>query len=73
MGLEFITKKWTGISWLLELDIEKGYDSIDQNIPKSSIERRMEDPGFMLLLDRLSEASLMEGERGRPNLNEGVP
>lgn len=29
MGLEFITKKWTGISWLLELDIEKGYDSID--------------------------------------------
>ena len=29
MGLEFVTKKWTGISWLLELDIEKGYDSID--------------------------------------------
>lgn len=58
---------------MLELDIEKGYDYIDQNIPKSSIERRMEDPGFMLLSDRLSEASPMGGERGRPNPNEGVP
>lgn len=33
----------------------------------------MEDSGFMLLLDCLSEASLMEGERRRPSPNERIP
>ncbi|KAH6555403.1 hypothetical protein KP509_1Z258200 [Ceratopteris richardii] len=33
----------------------------------------MEDDGFMLLLDRLSEASLMEGEWRKPSPKKRVP
>ena len=72
-ALDNIRKKWTGISWLLEFDIRKCYDTIDREILTTLLGRQIRDPRLLKLIERLLESGLVGAERGGPSGLEGVP
>lgn len=72
-ALESIRRNWTGISWFLEFDVEKCYDSIDQKRLISILKEDIEDQRFMDLIFKLFNAGVIGwNESEGPDLGEGI-
>lgn len=59
-ALEEIRRTWTGASWLVEVDVESFFDSIDHRFLLDLIERRVEDKRFLRLLRSMLKAGYVE-------------
>src|SRR3546814_1895769 len=45
-ALEEIRKTWTGVKWLIEVDVRGFFDNIDHDILLGLLARRIDDPVF---------------------------
>jgi group II intron reverse transcriptase/maturase len=66
-------RKWTGVEWFIEYDIEKCYDTISREILINILKEQIEDQGFFGLLNKMFKARIVGLELGGPKGNEGVP
>ena len=55
-ALESINKKWAGISWFLEFDVEKCYDKIDRHRLVNILKENIDDSRFIDLIYKLFNA-----------------
>jgi retron-type reverse transcriptase len=58
-ALESIRINWTGISWFLEFDVEKYYDSIDRHRLVSILKEDIDDQRFIDLVFKLFNAGVV--------------
>ena len=49
-ALEEIRKTWTGVKWLIEVDVRGFFDNIDHDILLGLLARRIDDPVFIDLI-----------------------
>ena len=72
-ALENIRLNWTGISWFLEFDVEKCYDSIDRHRLVSILKEDIEDQRFFDLIFKLFNAGVIGWKEGLgPDPSEGL-
>ena len=72
-ALESIRMNWTGISWFLEFDVEKCYDSIDRQRLVSILKEKINDQRFIDLIFKLFNAGIIGWKEGLgPDPSEGV-
>jgi len=72
-ALESIRMNWTGISWFLEFDVEKCYDSIDRHRLVSMLKEDINDQRFLDLIFKLFNAGVIGWKEGLgPDPSEGV-
>jgi retron-type reverse transcriptase len=71
-ALEKIHMNWTGISWFLEFDVEKCFDSIDRHRLISILKEDILDQWFFDLIFKLFNAGMIGWREGGPNHSEGV-
>lgn len=72
-ALESIRMNWTGISWFLEFDVEKCYDSINRKRLVSILKEDIEDQRFMDLISKLFNVGVLGWNEGEgPDPGEGI-
>jgi len=72
-ALEMIRMNWTGISWFLEFDVEKCYDTIDRHRLVSILKEEIEDQRFIDLIFKLFNAGVIGWKEGLgPDPSKGV-
>ena len=72
-ALESIRMNWTGISWFLEFDVEKCYDSIDRHRLVSILKEDINDQRFIGLIFKLFNAGVIGWKEGLgPDPSQGV-
>lgn len=63
-ALESIRMNWTGISWFLEFDVEKCYDTIDRHRLVSILKEKINDQRFIDLIFKLFNAGIVGWKEG---------
>lgn len=53
-------QKWTGTKWFIEGDIKGCYDHIDHQLLMKILERKIQDPSLLKLIEQLLKAGYME-------------
>jgi group II intron reverse transcriptase/maturase len=53
-------ERWDGVKWLLDVDIQSFYDTIDHNILITLLEKRIDDRRFINLIKAMLKAGYME-------------
>jgi len=59
-ALEEIRKVWTGVKWLIEVDVRGFFDNIDHEILLGLLARRIDDPRFIGLIGTMLRAGCMD-------------
>lgn len=59
-ALEEIRHTWTGVKWLVEVDVRGFFDNIDHDILLELLSRRIDDPVFVNLIGTMLKAGCME-------------
>ncbi|QUM74709.1 reverse transcriptase/maturase family protein [Sphingopyxis granuli] len=59
-ALEEIRKTWTGVKWLIEVDVRGFFDNIDHDILLGLLARRIDDPLFIGLIGTMLKAGCMD-------------
>jgi RNA-directed DNA polymerase len=59
-ALEEIRKTWTGVKWLIEVDVRGFFDNIDHDILLGLLARRIDDPVFIDLIGTMLKAGCMD-------------
>src|SRR3546814_2763492 len=59
-ALEEIRKTWTGVKWLIEVDVRGFFDNIDHDILPGLLARRIDDPVFIGLIGTMLKAGCMD-------------
>jgi retron-type reverse transcriptase len=58
--LEEIRNTWTGVKWLIEVDVREFFDNIDHDILLRLLERRIDDPRFIGLIGQMLKAGCLD-------------
>jgi hypothetical protein len=58
-ALESIRMNWTGISWFLEMDVEKCYDTIDRHRLIAILKEKIDDQIFIDLIFKLFDVGII--------------
>jgi len=61
-----------GYDWVVDLDVERFFDRVVHDVLRSRLERRIEDPRVLKLIDRYLKSGVMIGVMLEPT-EEGVP
>ena len=59
-ALEGIRNNWTGVKWLIEVDVRGFFDNIDHDILLKLIARRIDDPRFVGLIEQMLKAGCLD-------------
>jgi RNA-directed DNA polymerase len=59
-ALEEIRHTWTGVKWLIEVDVRGFFDNIDHEILLMLLSRRIDDPLFVGLIEAMLKAGCMD-------------
>jgi len=59
-ALEGIRDNWTGVKWLIEVDVRGFFDNIDHDILLKLIARRIDDPRFVGLIEQMLKAGCLD-------------
>ena len=59
-ALEEIRNTWTGVKWLIEVDVRGFFDNIDHDILLGLLARRIDDPVFIGLIGTMLKAGCMD-------------
>lgn len=59
-ALEEIRNTWTGVKWLIEVDVRGFFDNIDHDILLMPLSRRIDDPLFVGLIEAMLKAGCMD-------------
>jgi retron-type reverse transcriptase len=59
-ALDDIRKVWTGVRWLINVDVASYFDNIDHQIMVSLIEQRIDDQRFIKLIKSMLSAGYLE-------------
>ena len=60
MALDDIQRTWTGVKWMVEVDIEGYFDNIDQAILLKLLEKKIDDRRFLALIKAMLRAGYVE-------------
>lgn len=60
LALNEIRKTWSGIKWVVDMDISGFYDNVDHPKLISLLEKKIDDPKFIKLIKQLLSAGVME-------------
>merc|ERR1712060_881123 len=63
-ALESIRMNWTGISWFLEFNVDKCYDTMDRHRLVSILKEEIDDQRFVDLIFKLFNASVIGWKKG---------
>lgn len=58
-ALDEIRKGWTGVKWLVEVDVRGFFDNIDHDVLLKLLSRRIDDPVFIGLIEKMLKAGCM--------------
>lgn len=72
-ALREIQRKWSGVSWFLEGDIQSCFDDIDHEILVEIIKRKVKDQRFINLIWKILKAGYMDLKRIRHDSLAGTP
>jgi RNA-directed DNA polymerase len=59
-ALESIRHTWTGVKWLLEVDVQSFFDTIDHDILIRLLEKKIDDRRFITLIKAMLKAGYVE-------------
>src|SRR5690606_31255304 len=59
-ALEHIKDTWTGVKWLVDVDVVGFFDNIDHGILIDLLERKIDDKRFIRLIEGMLKAGYME-------------
>jgi RNA-directed DNA polymerase len=59
-ALNLIKKTWTGCKWLIEVDVRGFFDNIDHDVLLGLLKKRIDDHGFIALIEGMLKAGYME-------------
>lgn len=59
-ALDHVRAVWTGVKWLVEVDIKGYFDNIDHTVLLELLKRRIEDERFLALISDMLEAGFLE-------------
>lgn len=59
-ALEAIRDTWTGVKWLIEVDVRGFFDNIDHDILLRLLARRIDDPRFIGLIEQMLKAGCLD-------------
>ena len=59
-ALEEIRNTWTGVKWLIEVDVRGFFDNIDHDVLLGLLARRIDDPVFIDLIGTMLKAGCMD-------------
>jgi group II intron reverse transcriptase/maturase len=59
-ALEEIRNTWTGMKWLIEVDVRGFFDNIDHDILLQLLERRIDDPRFVGVIKDMLQAGCLD-------------
>ncbi|WP_231565382.1 reverse transcriptase domain-containing protein [Sphingomonas sp. Ant H11] len=59
-ALEEIRNTWTGMKWLIEVDVRGFFDNIDHDILLRLLSKRIDDPRFIGLIEKMLKAGVMD-------------
>ena len=71
-ALDEIQNVWTGVKWLIEVDVKSFFDNIDHQILLDQIRKRVDDDKLLRLIGRMLKAGIMENWSFTPSLS-GTP
>ncbi len=60
-ALEHVKAVWTGVKWLVDVDVAGFFDNIDHDILIKLLRRRIDDDKFVNLIGKMLKAGVMEG------------
>jgi len=72
-ALRDIQQKWSGVTWLIEGDIQSCFDEIDHHILVSIIRKKIEDERFIGLIWRFLKAGYQDLDGKRKDSFAGTP
>jgi len=59
-ALEEIRRTWTGVKWLIEVDVRGFFDNIDHDILLKLLSRRIDDPKFVGVIEAMLKAGCLD-------------
>lgn len=59
-ALDHIKSEWTGVKWLVEVDIKGYFDNIDHTVLLNLLRKHIEDRKFLSLIDSMLKAGFLE-------------
>lgn len=59
-ALEQIQHAWTGVKWLIEIDIEKFFDTVNHKIMVNLLKNKIRDKGFLQLIKAMLKAGYLQ-------------
>jgi len=59
-ALEEVRNTWTGMKWLIEVDVRGFFDNIDHDILLQLLERRIDDPRFVGVIKGMLQAGCLD-------------
>ncbi len=71
-ALEKIHRTWTGVKWLVEIDVVGFFDNVDHDILLDLLRKRIDDERFIRLIARMLTAGYMEDWTFHPTFS-GTP
>lgn len=71
-ALEQISNIWTGVKWIVEVDIKGYFDNIDHSVLLNVMSRRIEDREFLNLISSMLKAGFLEDWKFY-NTHSGTP
>jgi len=58
-----VKQKWTGMKWIVNMDIKGYFDNIDHDVMVNILARRIDDPRFLALIRSMLKAGYVEDWR----------
>ncbi|WP_241557470.1 reverse transcriptase/maturase family protein [Croceibacterium ferulae] len=71
-ALEHVKVAWTGVKWLVDVDVSAFFDDIDHDILLTLLRKRIDDEKFVGLIGDMLKAGVMEGRTHSPTYS-GTP
>lgn len=71
-ALEHVRAAWTGVKWLVDVDVAGFFENIDHDVLLTLLRRRIDDEKFVGLIGRMLKAGVME-ERVHTRTYSGTP
>lgn len=71
-ALEQISKIWTGVKWIVEVDIKGYFDNIDHSVLLKVMSTRIDDRDFLALISSMLKAGFLEDWKFY-NTHSGTP
>jgi len=72
-ALKEIQTKWSGVTWLIEGDIQACFDSVDHHILVNALRKKIKDERFISLIWKFLRAGYFDLERARHDSLAGTP